>query len=202
VRILDEFRKFNMIGGEELLTIENWEKRQFKSDHSTERVQKFRKKKNAEPPDSETDETPDETDMKRSGNVLDTESDTETERESESESESDTAPKTRAAAADLPSGLYRAFLEAVYDPDPPPKRTPYPEWEAIFAELAEEGVQPVDIQEAVRWLRANGKHPRHPRAIMDSARVAMRQRGSSPREPVPEQRSRYLRGPYAALIEH
>lgn len=143
------------------------------------------------------------------------ESESESKKQSESESESGSGsgsgsgskpekPKSAAAAADLPcSGLYRAFLEAVHDPNPPPKQTPYPEWEAIFAELAGEGVTAGDVREAVRWLRANGKHPRHPRAVMDSARVAMRQRGAQqPREPAPARNNRFLSGPYAEFINH
>ena len=201
---------------EDALIVTRFEARQAASD-STERSRYFRARqaRGGNSPAPEQSPAPEEEENEsfsmgqRNNNrnetkrCPDTESETESEAERETESDADAAPKTRAAAAVQPcSTLYEAFLTAVHDPDPPPERTPYPEWEAIFAELAGDGVQPVDVREAVRWLRANGKHPRHPRAILGAARVAMRQRGTSPREPVPESRSRYLRGPYAELINH
>jgi DnaD/phage-associated family protein len=70
-QLIDEFKALGMMTGNTTFTISNWEKRQFKSDNSTERVRAYR--------------------MKRYGNVI--------EPDTESESESDTESDTEAAAA-------------------------------------------------------------------------------------------------------
>ena len=131
------------------------------------------------------------------------ESDSETEREEESDAE---PGKSAAAAGPAPSGLYQAFLEAIHDPDPPPVQTPYPEWESIFAELSGQGVTDADVREAVRWLRANGKHPSHPRGIRGAALTAMYQRGTERKNTVvntsEDFSARYLKGRYSEFINH
>jgi hypothetical protein len=113
-------------------------------------------------------------------------------------------PKSAAAAGPAPSGLYQAFLEAIHDPDPPPVQTPYPEWESIFAELSGQGVTDADVKEAVRWLRANGKHPSHPRGIRGAALTALRQRCTERKNDVVNipDRGRYLKGQYSEFINH
>jgi hypothetical protein len=72
--IIDHFIKMGMIvtgGVDQAYEITNWNRRQFKSDNSTERVREFRSKH-------------DETLQKRFGNALDTESDTESDTDTES----------------------------------------------------------------------------------------------------------------------
>lgn len=77
-KIIEEFTKLGMIQAEgTTLQITNWEKRQFKSDTSTERVRDYRTKRYG---------NNDETLQKRSSNVLDTEqiqnrTDTDTDTE-------------------------------------------------------------------------------------------------------------------------
>ncbi len=68
--LLNEFVIMGMIAMGETMAICNWEKRQYKSDNSTERVKKFRDKN-------------DETLLKRYSNVLDTDTDTESDTEKE-----------------------------------------------------------------------------------------------------------------------
>jgi len=140
------------------------------------------------------------------------ESESESGNKNESGSKSGNAsakkPATEkpAAAADLSScsELYTTFLEEIHAPDPPPERVPYPEWESIFSDLTAEGAATVDVREAVRWLRANGKHPRHPKGIVGSVRTAMRKRkdqGLASQSPKSNY-SRYLKGQWAEFIEH
>jgi len=43
-QLIDEFKAMDMMNGKSTLEITNWEKRQFKSDNSTERVRRFREK--------------------------------------------------------------------------------------------------------------------------------------------------------------
>jgi len=43
-QLVDEFKAMGMMNGKNTLQITNWEKRQFKSDNSTERVRRFREK--------------------------------------------------------------------------------------------------------------------------------------------------------------
>jgi len=44
LQLIDEFIEMGMINGRNTMSITNWEKRQFKSDNSTERVRRFREK--------------------------------------------------------------------------------------------------------------------------------------------------------------
>lgn len=76
--IRDALFQYEMLDQDEngVYFIRNWDKRQFKSDNSTERVRKYRKKQ-----DSNDDETGDETGLKRFGNAPDTETESETESE-------------------------------------------------------------------------------------------------------------------------
>jgi DnaD/phage-associated family protein len=76
-QLLDEFRTYGMISGSGIISIENWGKRQYKSDSSTSRVRHYRARKKAK----EHDETLQE----RYSNALETESETDTEEETESE---------------------------------------------------------------------------------------------------------------------
>jgi DnaD/phage-associated family protein len=79
-QLMDEFVSMGMVNGKATLKIANWERRQFKSDNSTERVREYREKRS----------TPE--DMKRFRNVIDTEqiqnrTDTENREEPEPEPE-------------------------------------------------------------------------------------------------------------------
>jgi hypothetical protein len=68
-QILDEFRAHGMINGKSTIQISNWDKRQYKSDNVTERVQKYRRQ-----------ERFNATFQERSNNVIDTDTDTDTEQ--------------------------------------------------------------------------------------------------------------------------
>jgi hypothetical protein len=72
-QLVDEFAGMGMVNGKATLKITHWEKRQFKSDTSTERVREYREKH----PEKRYIETL----QKRYGNVLDTESESEQNRE-------------------------------------------------------------------------------------------------------------------------
>jgi hypothetical protein len=67
-QLIDEFASMGMINGKATLKISNWEKRQFKSDNSTERVREYREKRS------------NVTLPKRYSNVIDTDTDTDTEQ--------------------------------------------------------------------------------------------------------------------------
>lgn len=80
-KLVDAFAGMDMLlieNGE--ISIANWDKRQFSSDNSTERVRKYRKS---------SDETP----VKRFSNVSETPSEAESESDTEEEEEEDTNPK-------------------------------------------------------------------------------------------------------------
>jgi DnaD/phage-associated family protein len=67
-QLIDEFRAHGMVAGQTIIQIANWDKRQYQSDNSTERVRRFREKQQQ-----------DETFLKRFSNALDTEKDTESD---------------------------------------------------------------------------------------------------------------------------
>ena len=74
-QLIDEFKAMGMMNGKNTLEITNWEKRQFKSDNSTERVRRFRDK------EAEEVKRYDETLQKRYRIDTDTDTDTDTEEE-------------------------------------------------------------------------------------------------------------------------
>lgn len=90
--LLDTFQRFNMLTWDDgAYCVANWDKRQFASDHSTDRVREWRERQkenggnNSDGNDSETPEgNDDETLQKRCGNGP--------EAEAEAESESETEP--------------------------------------------------------------------------------------------------------------
>jgi DnaD/phage-associated family protein len=85
-QLIEEFRSFGMISGSGVLRIENWDKRQYKSDSSTQRVREHRAKKSV---------TENETLQKRYSNLLDTETESDTDTESDTETESETTTSSR-----------------------------------------------------------------------------------------------------------
>ena len=84
--IIDSFCHLGMVERNEGITVINWDKRQFKSDSSTERVRRHRGRKAEE---ETVDGNGTETLQERSGNAPDTDTDQDTESEEETESPSD-----------------------------------------------------------------------------------------------------------------
>lgn len=82
VEILDGMITLNMLekNDDKVLSIVNWDKRQFKSDTSNDRVKRYRKKKKKENPDERNVTV---TLQKRYSNAPETEADTETDTEVE-----------------------------------------------------------------------------------------------------------------------
>ena len=93
-QILDEFRSHGMISGEIVISVSNWDKRQFKSDNSAARVKKHREKQL------------NETLQKRYSNVIDSDSDSDTD--SDKDKESETSNKKDDAAT-----VFRAYSNEI-----------------------------------------------------------------------------------------
>ena len=111
------------VSGETVYCIANWHKRQYKSDSSTERVQRYRERKaakggavtgNSAPPppepDSNDDETLHGTLPKRCGNAPETETDTEAEKEQKKNPGADAPAKPVALSENVPVA-YNDWLE-------------------------------------------------------------------------------------------
>lgn len=84
--IVEAFHDLGMLNGDETMAIKNWDKRQFRSDSSTERVRQYRANVTVDIPAHETLQ-------KRYSNALDT--DTDTESDTEKEQEGAAAPAAR-----------------------------------------------------------------------------------------------------------
>lgn len=83
--IIDEFIQANMLTiNDGVITVNHWPDRQFASDHSRERVQRYRERQKKQPAVTETEQPVIETDKKQDCNVTVTaqESDTESDKES------------------------------------------------------------------------------------------------------------------------
>ena len=105
----------------ETLEVTNWEKRQFTSDNSTARVQRYREKQKQE----------DETFPKRSGNALDT--DTETETEKDKESSQNTPPPVS------PKEVVTLWNEICSPPLPKAQKLTSTRRQKILTRIAEDG---------------------------------------------------------------
>lgn len=94
--IMEQFEVLRMIERSEGVTVCNWDKRQFKSDHSNDRVKRHRAKQR------ERDSNVTETDQQRESNLLDTDTDpdpnTDTETETE-QAEEGQKPKSKGTPA-------------------------------------------------------------------------------------------------------
>lgn len=88
--IIEAFHDLGMLNGDETMAIKNWDKRQFRSDSSTDRVRRYRDNVTVDIPAHETLQ-------KRSSNALDTDTDTDTESEEE--------PQKPAAPASSPQRI-------------------------------------------------------------------------------------------------
>jgi len=89
-RIVNQFIDFSMMHQEAgIFYLTNWDKRQFASDDSTERVRRYRERQRTQ---DEHECNSDETLQGRDGNAPETETETETEPEAETEKRGATAP--------------------------------------------------------------------------------------------------------------
>ena len=118
-QLLDEFRLHGMIDGISTIQIINWTKRQFKSDNVAERVRQHREKRY------------NETILKRSSIVI--ESDTESDTDTDTESDTTT--------------LLTAFINASQIPDYNPDAS------EIVEVMSRAGVTPEIVTEAVKLLQ-------------------------------------------------
>lgn len=99
-RLITEFRKLEMINGDGVMEIKNWNNRQFKSDNSTERVKKSRMKNS----------NVDVTETKRYKSVIDTDTEEETDTETEqkqnrTDTEEEGEVKKPATTTSIPSKI-------------------------------------------------------------------------------------------------
>jgi len=85
-QLIDEFKALGMMTGNTTFAVCNWEKRQFKSDNSSERVKAYR--------------------MKRYSNVIDTEADTESDTDNR-------LTEPEAAAAAPPPPIFKLYTDNI-----------------------------------------------------------------------------------------
>ena len=97
-QLIDEFKAMGMMNGKNTLEITNWEKRQFKSDNSTERVRRFREK------EAEEVKRYDETLQKRAR---------EEQNRTDTDKEEDTEQNAAAAAFGKLCKVYEAEIGAL-----------------------------------------------------------------------------------------
>lgn len=155
-KIIDALIRYEMleIDKEGVFTVKNWDKRQFESDSSTERVRKHRENKRKQEG---------ETLQKRSGNGPETETESDIKQEKESLSSGVLAPLSE--AFDKFSGL------PTFSPNPR-------EYVDGLEKMNAAGILPCDIEKAFTTIKASTKKYTiiGPKSIFNFAATAMSER--------------------------
>jgi hypothetical protein len=195
-QLLDEFRSHGMINGHTPLKITNWSKRQFKSDDIGARVKKHRVKRYGNVTHLEAESGENIEQMKRFGNVVDSDSESESDSESDSESEvenidNDDGPNPTTAMGQLEQAfvLHSKISHIMADP----------KTISAYSDMVAAGVQPEDIQAAIDVLDSKGYSVSGPWSIVHTAITEMRRRTKHQLEKDPR---RYITGEFSQFVEH